>query len=230
MYLSEPLKKNLMKWVKESQRGDNPLLTEWVKLAQNSLEMSTLFVHDQFAWEKRFQDQMSTGGPFRQRQKLVHKYSWAIPCDEALDEIAKYSPIIEIGAGTGYWASLLKAKGARVSAFDINPPIFSENEWHGETRSCFTDVVTGSVENINGDTLFLCWPPYGGRLAYDCLLKSQSRIVIYIGEGRGGCTADDDFYDHLDANFELIKEIDIPQFEGLHDYLTVWRRNVQVAV
>ena len=232
MFYSDSSKENFLKWEKEAERGDNPLLAEWVNLAQNSWEMIALFGRDRYAWEKRFQEQLSNleSSPFTARQRLVQKYSWAIPCDEALDEIAKYSPIIEMGAGTGYWASLLEARGAKVSAFDISPPGCYKNDWHGETKRCFTNVIEGSVENLNADTLFLCWPPYGGRLAYDSLINSRSNVVIYIGEGQGGCTGDDDFYEHLEANFEQIKEIDIPQFEGLHDYLTVWRRNVQVAI
>jgi hypothetical protein len=36
------------------------------------------------------------------RADLVHKYAWAIPNEEAIATIAALSPIVELGAGTGY--------------------------------------------------------------------------------------------------------------------------------
>lgn len=38
---------------------------------------------------------------------LIDRYSCVIANENALETIAKYSPIIEIGAGSGYWAYLL---------------------------------------------------------------------------------------------------------------------------
>src|SRR5579883_3024053 len=55
------------------------------------------------------------------RDVLVKKYSWAVPTEEALKTIAKCAPIVEIGAGSGYWASLLRARGVAVTAYDANP-------------------------------------------------------------------------------------------------------------
>jgi hypothetical protein len=53
------------------------------------------------------------------RHRLVAKYAWAIPNEEALETIAKYGPIVEIGAGNGYWAFLLRSMGVEVKAFDL---------------------------------------------------------------------------------------------------------------
>ena len=30
--------------------------------------------------------------------------------------------MIEVGAGTGYWASLLQARGVNITAYDLQPP------------------------------------------------------------------------------------------------------------
>lgn len=38
---------------------------------------------------------------------IAEEYSWAIPNDQALKIIQHYGPVIEIGAGKGYWARLL---------------------------------------------------------------------------------------------------------------------------
>ncbi|MCX7680222.1 MAG: hypothetical protein N2316_13540, partial [Spirochaetes bacterium] len=45
------------------------------------------------------------------RTALVSKYSFSIPTCESLRCIAAHSPLVEIGAGTGYWAMCLASIG-----------------------------------------------------------------------------------------------------------------------
>ena len=52
--------------------------------------------------------------------KLVRKYAWAIPTEAVLATVAKYSPLIEIGDGTGYWAYLLAKLGADIICYDTH--------------------------------------------------------------------------------------------------------------
>ena len=40
----------------------------------------------------------------------------------ALRTILAYSPLVEIGAGTGYWARLLRQLGADIVCYDAVPP------------------------------------------------------------------------------------------------------------
>ena len=56
-----------------------------------------------------------TPGLLAHRDQLVKRYSWAVPCSRVLDFICAQAAgrqIVELGAGTGYWAQLLTAKGA----------------------------------------------------------------------------------------------------------------------
>lgn len=57
------------------------------------------------------------------RDRLVARYSWAIPNAAALRALAAAAPLIEIGAGNGYWAYLLRQLGVDILAFDANPPL-----------------------------------------------------------------------------------------------------------
>jgi len=52
---------------------------------------------------------------------MCHLYAYAIPTHAALERISWYSPVLEIGAGTGYWASLLSKIGCDVIAYDRDP-------------------------------------------------------------------------------------------------------------
>ena len=45
--------------------------------------------------------------------------------------LAGVGPLLEVGAGTGYWASLLRQAGVSVTAVDSHPPgAQSGNLWH----------------------------------------------------------------------------------------------------
>lgn len=46
------------------------------------------------------------------------RYAWSVPTETALATLARYAPIIELGAGTGHWAALLRMRGVDVLAYD----------------------------------------------------------------------------------------------------------------
>lgn len=155
------------------------------------------------------------------RFALCRKYAWAIPNDEALGVIAKYGPIVEGGAGSGYWAHLLRERGVDVVAYDDAP---YENNW---VDGRWTEVLVGSAAAMaqHGDrTLLLVWPPYNKSMALDHLLAHNGQTVIYVGEGLGGCTADHAFHHYLEDHFEKVEEVNIPMWPGMHDGMEVWRR------
>lgn len=156
-------------------------------------------------------------------------YSWATPTDRALTAIVERGPIVEIGAGTGYWAALLADRGADVVAYDIQPP---PNFWHRGENQWF-DLRTGSAELAGKHpdrTLFLCWPPYADRMATDALkahMRAGGERLVYVGEGEGGCTGGYMFHRLVERFYVADAEIAIPQWEGLHDYLTCYTRKVR---
>ena len=126
---------------------------------------------------------------------LKRVFSFAVPNPEALDAIAALdAPVVEMGAGTGYWAALLQQRGVRVTAMDARPPSDSEdpavaNEFH--THSRFAEVVEGSPSDLDAyddAALFLCWPvkPGHGDQAWDaeCLDHWRGRFLVHVGEWR----------------------------------------------
>ena len=50
--------------------------------------------------------------------KIRNEYSWSVPTEEALRLLALHQPLVELGAGAGYWASLLKQLPVDILAFD----------------------------------------------------------------------------------------------------------------
>lgn len=160
----------------------------------------------------------------RHRLPLVQKYSWAIPSCEALRALARRSPLVEIGAGTGYWAWLLRQMGADVVAYDIEPaiPQYTSVE-HG---------TAASATHHGNRTLFLCWPPANNPMAVDAVRAHAAvggRNLAFIGERDiasvgESCTGDDSFHEELARRYALVEEVAIPQWWGLKDALYFYRR------
>lgn len=181
-----------------------------------------------------------TGHITRRRDELVKNYSWAIPDPVSLQFVAEHSQgrIVEMACGTGYWLWQLSQLGIDCVGYDKYPPHLSaNNEWHrplddnymptGENGICHFDIQSGMPENLeqhSDRTLFLCWPPYESSMATECLKHYHGKRVIYIGEGQGGCTADDIFHEMLSQEWEEVADHRPVQWEGIHDWITVYDR------
>lgn len=158
------------------------------------------------------------------REELVEEYAWAIPNWDAAETIAAYSPVVEVGAGTGYWAWCIEQVGGEVYAFDPAPPRL--DTYHQVICQPAVDAIeamqaTGGLEDWS---LFLCWPPFDDPMAVDALDAYDGTTVIYVGEGRTGPTATDAFHDQLYAEYQLAETVAIPTYLGLHDRLEIWNR------
>jgi hypothetical protein len=177
---------------------------------------------------------------YHRRKELCAKYCWAIPDPATLDFLVEWcgSSVVEIGAGTGYFAWQLSQRGIEVHAYDIAPPQISTENWYhspmneehsgfrGLTREVYFPVEVGSPETLTRhaeSTLFLCWPPMGD-MATECLNVYRGKRVVVIGESSGGCTADDAFFTLLEENWHEVAEHRPIQWDGIHDYVQVFER------
>lgn len=147
---------------------------------------------------------------FGQRKELVEEYSWAVPTEKVVRYIAAFDEeIIEVGAGNGYWASLIEEHGGSVKAIDQTPP---DNQ--------YTEVEEAGAHEYHGlykDTpVLMVWPPYDKEMAAS-VLRGQPSHVLYVGESRGGCTASKKFFDTIDREYGLVGKIDLPSYMGVHD-------------
>ena len=76
---------------------------------------------------------------------LSHVASFAIPNEAALATIAENAPLIECGAGTGYWSALLQQRGVDVLAFDSHPPTTHFNNAFFNVTYCDVQVSCAHV-------------------------------------------------------------------------------------
>ncbi|MGW5175844.1 hypothetical protein ACWERY_15965 [Streptomyces sp. NPDC004082] len=139
------------------------------------------------------------------REHLATTYAWSIvsPGDVAwMTEQLDGRSVVEIGAGTGYWAWQLEQAGVDVAAYDPHPPA-DDNSYckAGPYTTVLQDDAT-AVKHHQDRALLMVWPPYGGAHAGHALSLYEGDLLIYAGEGHGGCTADDTFYELLDAEWD----------------------------
>lgn len=161
--------------------------------------------------------------PFTERKTLIKKYSFAITGPTPIQELVLNSPIIEMGAGSGYWAAQITAAGGNVIAFDKSQPL--ENKY-GFTEQWFPIDIGGPevIADHTHRTLFLCWPSYRSNFAKECLDAYEGNTLIYIGEPKGGACANDAFFDAIDTDWVTLKWVDIHTWPGVHDEMTIFKR------
>ena len=191
-------------------RGDGFPLTSWDTIPTSEWTRGT---QESYRWE------------------MIPRYSFAIPNDRAIAALAALSPLVEIGAGRGYWAYLLQQAGADVLPFDTYPKRYADSGWWrpgcGEP---WTKVLRGGPERAGRypeRTLFLCWPPHGDGMASRALRayrRAGGQRVAYVGEGDGGCTGDEAFHRALERDWQEARLVRLPHWSGINDWLWIYRR------
>lgn len=148
---------------------------------------------------------------------LQATYAYAIPAPQTIEWICDFCrdlPIVELGAGRGYWANQLSRSGLTVEAYDVAPPDRRENSsfpraagqpdvWH-PVRDLEEFASRPHEEDY---VLLLCWPPgWGDEMSSEALMafeKAGGKKLIYIGEPKGGKTGNDAFFDALSNRWRL---------------------------
>jgi hypothetical protein len=129
-----------------------------------------------------------------------HLYAYATPTPQAIDALLRCAPLVEVGAGTGYWTSLVEQRAAAlresgdlasqcgvavaslplslvIQAFDKDPPTSSRaNSYHGRSRAWSPTLSAGNAT----DSLLA---------AHRQLLSSSfSSPDLREGQGQGAAT------------------------------------------
>lgn len=161
---------------------------------------------------------------FCKREKFVRKWAWAVPSKGALDAIAAFvgtDKLLEVGAGSGLWSRLLADRGLKVFATD-------SKAWAEYTEAEYFHVepldAVDAVPEFNPQALMFCWPHFRDSWDEAALAVFKGNKVIYIGEAEGGCTGSPAFHSRLSRDFDLLRIREIPQFQGIHDAVFLYRR------
>lgn len=182
---------------------NNPYLVDFNKLAQPNWSNPDTFIKYTNEWKK-----------------LVAQYSFAVPNYDILMLIARFSNnIVEVGAGTGYWASLLSKLDVQVSAYDTQ-----ENDIIDYSNSYYPVNVNNHEialkENPNSD-LLLVWPDLTASWPIETI-TSHTRMVFYVGDYR--LTGGDGFHMILSRKYSLVLRQLTISWQGTNDTLNIYTR------
>jgi hypothetical protein len=161
---------------------------------------------------------------FGERGDLVDEYSWAVPNEDALIYLAEFDELVEVGAGSGYWANCINKAGGKVMPYDIDPP--KTKDRGGDT---WTHVERCAVEDMRDDCfespVLMVWPALKEGVA-TTVAEREPPHILYVGEPRGGCTGEDEFFYEIERKYGLVAKIEIPSYAGIHDDLFHYVRKV----
>jgi hypothetical protein len=162
------------------------------------------------------------------RRELASRFSWAVPTEAALSLIGDHGPILEVAAGTGYWAAMLRRRGIDVRPTDAEPPGTGVNRFHPAGRAWLDMERASAVAAVRawpGRSLLICWPPPDDDTAgYAAVRAHTGDTVLYVGGGADGPTGTPRLHRELDLNWVVTDELALPSWPGIPDRLTVWRR------
>lgn len=163
------------------------------------------------------------------RRELASLFSWAIPTEAALEVLARHAPLVECGAGMGYWLALLRSRGVDAIGYDHASP-GRGNAYHPGRRAAWTSIQrlksAAAARRHPERALLLCWPPYDNDAAsYDVLRAYLGDVMIHIGERDEGASGSVRFHRELALNWTVKEELELPHWPRLQDRITVYRRN-----
>ena len=157
----------------------------------------------------------------KQRDYFIDQYGYAILNRPTIELLRDYSPILEIGAGTGYWAYELQKHGVRTVPTDPHP----EQLW--PTCEPWTHIYrlngTAAITRFPTCNLLLSWPetePWAAKV----VKRFKGNFLIYIGEPKAGSTGADEMFEAIQADYSVHLHHTIPTFSESQDSLTIYRR------
>ena len=193
---------------------------------------------------------------FDWRTSLCAYFAWAVPNEAALRALLALGPLLELGAGTGYWAHLLRAAGADVAAYDAA----RSHEGQGfRFRAPFVADAgpeAAAAPGAQGRALLLCWPDIVGDSAaddadrgsfgVDCVRAFRGDVIAHIGElgpavvraragygdvfPPGGSSSSAALQVALREGFACVATVKLPNWPPYNSHLTIWRRNRGASV
>ena len=181
--------------------------------------------------EKKTEDYWHFAGDQLIRGGYQSNYGFPIITHETLDWLSDKMgnrPLLEIGAGNGYLAHLMKIQGLDIVATEPVPPGGKFNY-----RIDLHPVEGAEVQQLTGmeaialhpdRDLVWSWPDRRGDYVHETLQAFQGRFLIYIGENADGATGTQEFHDILARDYRETDRMELANFPGIENNLVIYER------
>lgn len=146
---------------------------------------------------------------------------------------------MEIGAGRGYWGSLIQNAGSKYAGYDI---VLAAKDSEFPPWTNIKKGGPNALKKHSDHTLLLCYPDdfehSDESMALKCLETYRGDTIIHIGETLGqtllenpwGKSSATDFQEMLNAQFHKVLQVPLPSWQGSVDTLSVWKRTEVCAI
>jgi SAM-dependent methyltransferase len=198
----------------------------------NQSGLITQFQWNQFLQNSTYQEQ------YEARQKHIQFLGFPIITKEVINELNSFlgnMKVADLGCGTGYISAALQSRGVNIDAYDNYSSNYSVGKMNNAQYCEIHNVDYFDIDLVQYHAILMSWPDYDSDNAFKIACKMKpGQILIYQGESKGGCTADDNFFDLIDDEtqfFELIEmyyilneyHVNFSQI-GIHDHWRIYRK------
>lgn len=161
---------------------------------------------------------------YTRRFTFTKEIGWHIPNQKLIDLLVSHSPMLSVGCGLAVTEKIAQQNGCDIIMTDLDPTP-NNNYCSGDFSNIIQMDAVDAVKKYSNRNLFMAWPPYDNPMAYNCVKHMKiGKILIYVGEGGGGCTGDDQFHNFLYTNFEQLDTVDLPRWFGINDYGAIYKK------
>lgn len=171
-----------------------------------------------------------------QREAFIVSYGYCLVTQEVLSALAsllRKKQVLEVGCGSGWLAQQLADRKIDITAADkANYSVPAEaGDGFPIAKVYRLDYQGDAVGLLPGqfDVVLMSWPDYESSFAAEVgRAMKPGQLLVFEGEGEGGCTGDDAFFELLSSSFEeqvaQSRRLNAGhvQFPGIHDLWSVW--------
>ena len=147
---------------------------------------------------------------------LINAFSWVVPSDAAIELLAKFPRVVEMGAGKAYWAKLYSKKVKQVRCYDKFPQC-----------DAFYKVEVSGVEVLkdydSSWTLFICSPQYRSDMVLESLRYFKGNHLIYTGDVNFSLALPS-IEAELLTHWQIVQRMDLPNWPNSNNKILEYVR------
>ena len=159
---------------------------------------------------------------------VLRVYPEYVPTDTAIETLCEYGPLLEVGAGNGYWAHTVNENGGNCLPTDLSPEAVSTTEFPATVTYDGTEYETkvwadvreydgvAAVQDYPDRTVVMCHPSGATRWSEDVLAAITDQPFIFIGEWFPGADATPMFFKRLADDWELVETFPVYDWASMH--------------
>lgn len=168
------------------------------------------------------------GNPgYCERYDFIREFGYVIPTKELIESVYNMNRSwVSVCSGRGYLEYIMAQRGINIIATDLYPvsknPYFSG--FHVTTPYIDIECIDAlaACHKYSSRDILMAWPPADSLWPLDVVKFNQGKYLLYVGEGKGGCTACDAFHAYLNTCVQ-VNSIPHANFIGINDYALTYK-------